>query len=103
MFTQENLILQRSEPSGNGGIQFLYEVNGYGLLAINPPMEEISQLHWEVDVIKYTDVDKFQFEVCHTTELADKTLVFYNDKTFNEFLLKAFDYFKELDKLEKML
>ncbi len=103
MFTQENLILQRPEPSGNGGVQFLYEVKGYGILAINPPMEEISQLHWEVDVIKFTDVDKYKFEVCHTTELANKTLVFYNDKTFNEFLLKAFDYFKELDKLEKML
>jgi hypothetical protein len=103
MFTQENLIIQRSDPSGNGGDQFLYEVNGYGILAINPPMEEISQLHWEVEVIKYTNIDQFKYEVCHTTELADKTLVFYNDKSFNEFLLKAFDYFKELDKLEKML
>ena len=103
MFTQENLILQRSDPSGNGGVQFLYEINGYGIAAISPPMEEISQLHWKVDVIKYTDVDKFKFEVCHNTELANKTLTFFNDKTLNEFLLKAFAYFKELDKLEKML
>ncbi len=103
MFTQENLILQRSNPSGDGGVQFLYEVNGYGIAAISLPMEEISQLHWNVEVIKYTDVGKYKFEVCHTTELADKTLIFYNDKKFNEFLLKAFNYFKELDKLEKML
>ena len=103
MFTQENLILQRSDPSGNGGIQFLYEVNGYGIAAISPPMEEISQLHWQVDVIKFTDVEKYKFEVCHNTALADKTLTFYNDKMLNNFLLKAFEYFKELDKLEKML
>ena len=103
MFTKENLILQRSDPSGNGGVQFLYEVNGYGIAAISPPMEEISQLHWQVDVVKFTDVKKYKFEICHDTELANKTLTLYNDKMLNEFLLKAFEYFKELDKLEKML
>jgi hypothetical protein len=44
-----------------------------------------------------------KYEVCHTTELAAKTLKFYNDKALNEFLGKAFKYFEELDLLENML
>ena len=103
MLTEENLILTRAEPTGNGGIQFLYRVDDYGIAAVSPPMEEVAQIHWQVDVIKYTDPQKIQYEICHTTELAKKTLIFYNDKSLNEFLVKAFKYFKELGALENML
>ncbi len=103
MILQENLLLNRSEPNGLGGIQFLYKVNEYGVAAISRPQENISNIHWEVDIIKYGDTAPVQYEVCHTTELADKTLKFYNDKSLNEFLQKAFQYFDELTTLENML
>ena len=38
-----------------------------------------------------------------TPTLANKTLKFYTDKSLNEFLGKAFQYFEELGSLEKML
>lgn len=103
MITQENLLLNRSEPNGLGGVQFLYKVNDYGLAAVSKPQENISNIHWEVDIIKYLNDKPIEYEVCHTTELANKTLKFYNDKMLNEFLQKAFTYFNELSLLEKML
>ena len=103
MLIQDNLFLTRSNPSGNGGTQFLYRVKDYGLAALSGPQEEIAMIHWEVEVIKFTKPDTADFEVCHTTELADKTLKFYSDKSLNEFLQKAFQYFEELSTLEKML
>ena len=103
MIIQENLLLNRSEPNGLGGIQFLYKINSYGLAAVSKPQENISNIHWEVDVIKYVNEKPVEYEVCHNTELADKTLKFYSDKTLNEFLQKAFGYFNELSLLENML
>lgn len=103
MITQEHLLLSRAEPNGLGGIQFLYKVNDYGLTAISKPQENISNIHWEVDIIKYVNEKPVKYETCHTTELTDKTLKFYNDKTLNEFLQKAFGYLNELSLLENML
>ena len=103
MLIQDDLFLTRSNPNGNGGTEFLYRVQGYGLSALSGPQEEISMIHWVVDVIKFTDSKTADFVVCHTTELADKTLKFYTDKSLNEFLQKAFKYFEELGSLEKML
>ncbi|MCH7989520.1 MAG: hypothetical protein IID46_10295 [Planctomycetes bacterium] len=103
MLTQENLILSRTATDGNGGMQFLYKINQYGISATNRPQEDISQIHWEVDVIKYHTGDAIKFDACHSTELADKSLKFYSDKALNEFLEKAFDYFRELKVLESML
>lgn len=103
MLIQDNLHLTRSNPSGQGGTQFIYKVNDYGLTALSSPQEEISMIHWEVEVIKFTNSETAEFETCHTTELADKTLKFYTDKSLNEFLQKAFQYFEELGSLEKML
>tara|TARA_B100000929_G_scaffold83032_1_gene64836 strand:+ start:411 stop:728 length:318 start_codon:yes stop_codon:yes gene_type:complete len=102
MLIQENLHLTRSAPDGQGGQQFLYKVNQYGISAISRPQEEISQIHWNVEVIKYHDTQAVGFDVCHSTELAEKTLVFHNDSSLNEFLEKAFNYFKELGFLENM-
>ena len=103
MLIQDNLFLTRSNPSGNGGTQFLYRVKDYGLAALSGPQEEIAMIHWEIEVIKFTSPDTADYEVCHTTELADKTLKFYSDKSLNEFLQKAFQYFEELNSLDKML
>ena len=103
MLIQDNLFLTRSNPSGQGGFQFLYRVNDYGLAALSGPQEEISMIHWEVEVIKFTSPGTADYEVCHSTELADKTLKFYSDKSLNEFLQKSFQYFEELSSLEKML
>jgi hypothetical protein len=103
MLIQDNLFLTRSNPSGNGGTQFLYRVKDYGLVALSGPQEEIAMIHWEIEVIKFTSPDTADYEVCHSTELADKTLKFYSDKSLNEFLQKAFQYFEELNSLEKML
>jgi len=103
MIIQDNLLLNRADPDGMGGVQFVYKVNGYGVTAISKPQEEISNIHWEVEVIKYLTEKPLKYEVCHTTELANKTLKFYNDKALNEFLGKAFKYFEELGLLEKML
>lgn len=103
MLTQENQVLTRIEPNGQGGTQFLYRVHDYGIMAVTSPQEDVSRIHWEVDVIKYRDAGTLKYDLCHTTELADKTLKFYNDKSLNEFLDKAFVYFKELQDLEKML
>ena len=103
MLIQDNLFLTRSNPSGNGGTQFLYRVKNYGLATLSGPQEEIAMIHWEVEVIKFTKPETADFEVCHSTELADKTLKFYSDKSLNEFILKAFQYFEELSFLEKML
>ena len=103
MIIQDNLILNRAEPDGLGGMQFLYKVNDYGVTAISKPQEELSNIHWEVDVIKYLTETPLEYEVCHTTELATKTLKFYSDKALNEFLGKAFKYFEELGLLENML
>ena len=103
MLIQDNLFLTRSNPSGNGGTQFLFRVKDYGLAALSGPQEEIAMIHWEVEVIKFTNPDTADYEVCHSTELADKILKFYSDKSLNEFLQKAFQYFEELNSLEKML
>ena len=103
MLIQDNLFLTRSNPSGNGGTQFLFRVKDYGLAALSGPQEEIAMIHWEVEVIKFTSPDTADYEVCHSTELADKALKFYSDKSLNEFLQKAFQYFEELNSLEKML
>lgn len=103
MIIQDNLLLNRAEPDGLGGMQFLYKINDYGIAAISKPQEELSNIHWEVNIIKYIAVTPLKYEVCHTTELAAKTLKFYNDKALNEFLSKAFEYFKELGLLENML
>lgn len=103
MLTKDNLVLTRAEPFGSGGTQFLYRIKDYGLIATSKPEEEISQIHWEVDVVKYKNEKPSAYEVCHTTELASKTLIFHNDKSLNEFLLRSFSYFKELDMLDTML
>ena len=103
MPTENNLALTRAESNGQGGQQFLYKINDYGLSAISPPMENITKIRWEVEVIKYKDRKTLDYEICHTTELADKTLVFNNDKSLDEFLLKAFDYLKEISLLEGMM
>ena len=103
MLIQDNLLMTRSNPSGQGGLQLIYRVDDYGLTALSSPQEEISMIHWEIEVIKFKQTETVEFEVCHTTELADKTLKFYSDKSLNEFTQKAFQYFEELDSLEKML
>ena len=103
MLIQENLHLSRSAPDGEGGQQFLYKVNQYGISAISRPQEEISQIHWDVEVIRYHETQAVEFDVCHSTELAEKSLIFHNDSSLNEFLEKAFGYFKELGILESMV
>ena len=103
MLIQDNLMLTRSDPSGQGGTQLIYRLKSYGLTAVSRPQEEISMIHWEVDIVKFKDEASANFEICHTTELANKTLKFYSDKSLNEFLEKAFPYLEELDSLEKML
>ena len=102
MLIQENLYLSRSAADGHGGQEFLYKVNQYGISAKSRPQEELSQIHWEVEVIKYQETAAVKFEICHDTELAEKTLIFHNDSSLNEFLEKAFNYFKELGILESM-
>ena len=103
MLTNDNLVLTRAEPLGSGGTQFLYRVKNYGLIATCKPEEEITNIHWEVDVVKYRNEKPTDYEICHTTELACKTLVFNNDKSLNEFLFRSFTYFKELVTLDAML
>ena len=103
MLNQQNQVLSRIEPTGQGGTQFLYRVNQYGVAAVSSPQEDVSQIHWKVDVIKYHNADTLQYDICHATELADKTLTFRNDKSVNEFLGKAFSYFTELQNLENLL
>ena len=103
MLVEQNQVLSRIEPNGQGGIQFLYRVNQYGVAAVTSPQEDVSRIHWKVDVIKYRDDSTLLYELCHSTELADKTLTFRNDKSVNEFLKKAFGYFTELQNLENML
>ena len=102
MLIQENLHLSRSAPDGKGGQQLLYKVNQYGISAKSRPQEELSQIHWEVEVIKYQGTAAVKFEIWHDTELAKRTLIFHNDSSLNEFLEKAFNYFKELGILESM-
>ena len=102
MLIQENLHLSRSAPDGQGGQQLLYKVNQYGISAISRPQEELSHIHWDVEVIKYQKTAAVKFDICHDTELAGKTLIFHNDSSLNEFLEKAFSYFKELGILEGM-
>ena len=102
MLVQKNLYLSRSAADGHGGQEFLYKVNQYGISAKSRPQEELSQIHWEVEVIKYQETAAVKFEICHDTELAEKTLIFHNDSSLNEFLEKAFNYFKELGVLESM-
>ena len=77
MLTQENLHLSRSASDGQGGQEFLYKVNQYGISAKSRPQEEISQIHWEVEVIKYQETAAIKFVVCHDTQLAKKTLIFH--------------------------
>ena len=103
MLIQKNLYLSRSAADGQGGQEFLYKVNQYGISAKSRPQEELSQIHWEVEVIKYQETAAIKFEICHDTELAEKALIFHNDSSLNEFLEKAFNYFKELGILESMV
>ena len=48
-------------------------------------------------------ITAFQYQLCKDTELANKTLVFRNDKSLNEFLEKAFIWFQEVNTLENMM
>ena len=100
MLNQENLCLTRSAPDGEGGQEFLYKVNQYGVSAISRPQEEISQIRWDVEIVKFQKSEATKYEICHSTELAEKALIFHNDSSLNEFLKKAFNYFKELGILE---
>jgi hypothetical protein len=102
MLINKNLALTRSEPGGNGGLEFLYRIDQYGISAISHPREELSEIHWEVDIVKFLDSKTFRYEICTETELADKTLVFHNDKSLNEFLEKAFVSLSEIKTLESM-
>ena len=103
MLTQENLYLTRSATDGEGGQEFLYKVNKYGVSAISRPQEEISLIRWDVEIIKYRQAETAEFDICHSTELAENALIFHNDSSLNEFLEKAFNYFKELVILEGMV
>ncbi|MFQ5482537.1 MAG: hypothetical protein ACE5ER_07245 [Nitrospinaceae bacterium] len=103
MLIQENLVLTRAEPNGNGGLQFLYRVRQYGVACCSAPKEDVTMINWEADVIKFKNQETLQFDVCHNTKLADHTLTFRNDKGMNDFLQKAFLYFEELNQLEKMM
>ena len=71
MLIQDNLVLTRSDPSGMGGTQLIYRLKNYGLSAVNRPQEEINQIHWEVEVLKFKDDTISSFEVCHTTFVHD--------------------------------
>ena len=103
MLTDKNLALTRSEPGGNGGLEFLYRIDQYGVSAISHPREELSEIHWEVNIVKFLDDKTFRYEQCNETELADKTLIFHNDKSLSEFLEKAFVSLNEIKALESML
>ncbi len=96
MLTEDNLVLTRSDPSGNGGLQFLYRVGNYGVACVSRPKEEVSQINWEADIIKFKNETTMQYDICHTTELANKTLTFRNDRMIGEFLAKAFEFFDKL-------
>ncbi len=96
MLIQDNLILSRAEPSGNGGVQFLYRIGKYGVACVSRPREDVAHIDWEVDVIKYKNDKTVQYDLCHTTDLAKKTLRLRNDKVLNEFLQNAFDHFKQI-------
>ncbi len=67
MLIQKNLYLSRSAADGQGGQEFLYKVNQYGISAKSRPQEELSQSHWEVEVIKYQETAAVKFVVCHDT------------------------------------
>ena len=103
MLIQDNIALTRTEPNGQGGTQILYRVHDYGVVATCFPKEDISLIQWHVDVVKYHNPNTLNYDLCHSTDLADKTLVFKNDRLLNEFLRKAFRYFEELTTLEGML
>lgn len=103
MLTQDNLVLNRTHPNGSGGLEFLYRIKEYGISAVSLPREELSQICWEVDVVKYKNNGTLEYENCYSTKLANKTLIFHNDKALDEFLAKAFEYFNELSLLEGML
>lgn len=97
MLTEDNLVLTRAEPGGNGGLQFLYRLGVYGVACVSRPKEDVALINWGADIIKYKNDTTFQYDPCHTTPLADKTLTFRNDKGMNDFLLKAFSHFAGLN------
>lgn len=103
MITQKNLVLTRPATDGQGGLQFIYRVKDYGIAAVSPVNEDITMIQWRMDVIKFENAETLKHEICHTTDLADKTLTFRNDPSMNEFLEKAFVYFEELHTLENMM
>lgn len=103
MLIKDNLVLTRAEPNGLGGLQFLYRVNDYGVSAVSRPAESMTQIHWEVEVIKYKDAATLNYDVYRATELARDTLVFHTDGSLNKFLVKACGYFKEISLLEDMM
>ena len=37
MLIEQNQVLSRIEPNGQGGVQFLYRVNQYGIAAVTCP------------------------------------------------------------------
>jgi hypothetical protein len=96
MLVQDYLALTRAEPNGEGGLQFVYRLGQYGVACVSAPKEEVSMIHWSADVIKFKNDATLQYDICHTTELADRTLNFRNDKAMNEFLEKAFTYLKDI-------
>jgi len=103
MLIQDNLVLTRVEPTGQGGTQFLYRVHDYGIAAVSSPNEDVTLIHWKVDVIKYRDSETLQYDAYHDTDLGEGPLKFKNDKSANEFLKKAFAYFEELNTLDGMM
>ncbi len=95
MITNKNLIEERTRL---GGIQRIYRVGDYGLSVVNSPILHSYRFAWETAVLKFNGEGINDFKLDYSTPLTNDIEVFFTDKETNEFLKKAFIYFKKKEK-----
>lgn len=78
------------------GEQRIYRVGNYGLSCVNAQELHIFDFAWEIAVIKFHGPTVEDFKLNYDTPLTDDVEVFDSDVETNEFIKKAFEYFKEV-------
>lgn len=100
MLTNQNLLLERPHPNGDG-IQRIYRFpDGHGLSLINSTMAHAYRYAWEAAVLKDVSDDGQHFSLTYDTPLTSDVEVFAIEAAANQFIMKAARLFSEA-KVEK--
>ena len=100
MLTDEYLVEEHPHLSAFiGGVQRIYRVGNYGLSVVNGTSLHSYAFAWEIAVIKFKSKNSEDcFSLDYSTLLTNDVEVFSSDEETNEFLKKAFIYFRKIER-----